>query len=169
MLDAAKISEKIMAMNDDVWTRHSSPLSVYTRFTVLPLLSLAVWSRAWIGIYSLIPIIISILWIWLNPRVFKAPKHTDTWASKGTFGERVYLLRNELGIPSHHLKAVRILMTLSFFGLPFLIYGLYRFDIYSVIIGNIIVMTFKAWVVDRMVWIFDDMAEIHPEFKNWIK
>ena len=169
MLDAAKISEKIMKMNDDVWARHASPLSVYSRFTILPIISLAVWSRAWIGAYSFIPIILSFLWIWLNPRLFKAPKHTDNWASKGTFGERVYLLRHELMIPSHHLRVVRILMAISFFGLPFLIYGLYRFDIYSVILGNVIVMAFKAWVVDRMVWIFHDMSEIHPEFKKWIK
>lgn len=33
------------SMSDAVWMRHAHPWSVWTRFTVLPLLIVAIWSR----------------------------------------------------------------------------------------------------------------------------
>lgn len=37
------------AMNEEAWGRHANPWSVWTRFLALPLLVLAIWSRARIG------------------------------------------------------------------------------------------------------------------------
>jgi hypothetical protein len=31
------------------WLRHANPISVWTRFAVLPLLALSIWSRAWVA------------------------------------------------------------------------------------------------------------------------
>ena len=92
-MDLTRLAERLMIMDEESWKRHSNPWSVYTRFSILPLMSLAFWSREWIGYYSLILIIISFVWIWLNPRLFKAPTQTNNWASMGTFGERIYLDR----------------------------------------------------------------------------
>ena len=44
---------KLFGLEGDRWLRHANPVSVWTRFAVLPLLALAVWSREWIGWWSL--------------------------------------------------------------------------------------------------------------------
>ena len=49
MADPYHGAERLMGMSDAVWARHANLWSVYTRFTVLPLLVMAIWSRAWIG------------------------------------------------------------------------------------------------------------------------
>ncbi len=37
---------RAFAMSDEVWALHTNPWSVWTRFTVLPLLVLAIWTYA---------------------------------------------------------------------------------------------------------------------------
>jgi Family of unknown function (DUF6653) len=44
---------KLFGLEGDKWMRHANPVSVWTRFAVLPLMALAVWSREWIGWWSL--------------------------------------------------------------------------------------------------------------------
>src|SRR4029453_10046537 len=39
----------LFGLKGDSWMRHANPWSVWTRFAVLPLLILAIWSRDWIG------------------------------------------------------------------------------------------------------------------------
>jgi hypothetical protein len=46
----------LFGLQDDGWLRHANPVSVWTRFAVLPLLAISIWSRDWIGWWSLIPI-----------------------------------------------------------------------------------------------------------------
>lgn len=158
-----------MSMDDASWHRHSNPWSVYTRFTTLPLISLAVYSREWLGVYSLLPVILSLFWVWLNPRLFSPPKTTNNWASMGTFGERIYLNRKCEELPAHHLKFCLMLQLLSALGLPFFCYGLYSLDIWLIILGNVWIMAFKAWFVDRMVWLYMDMKSSNPVYQGWLK
>ncbi|MEM7317386.1 MAG: DUF6653 family protein [Pseudomonadota bacterium] len=84
------LSERAMGMNEQTWARHANPLSVYSRFSVLPLMSLAIWSRETLGWWVLLPVALVCLWTWWNPRAFGVPSATDTWASRGTFGERFF-------------------------------------------------------------------------------
>ncbi|UGA53461.1 DUF6653 family protein [Vibrio sp. VB16] len=155
-MDFTKLSEQLMTMNDDSWAKHSNPWSVYTRFTILPLISVSFYSQHWIGSYSWLLVLASFIWIWLNPRLFKAPKQTDNWASRGTFGERIYLNRAVCAIPTHHQKATNVLQCLSALGMMPFLYGLYSLDIWVLIIGNIWIILCKAWFVDRMVWVYMD-------------
>ena len=168
-MDILKWSEKLMVMDDETWSRHSNPWSVYTRFTTLPLISFAFYSREWVGLYSVILIALSFLWVWLNPRLFSAPKRTNNWASMGTFGERMYLNRAHVVIPSHHLRACRVLLALSAMGLPFFLYGLYSLDIWLLILGNLWVTVIIAWFVDRMVWLYMDLKESDSLYQSWFK
>ena len=55
-MDIFKAAERLMAMDDAAWTRHANPWSGISRFSCGPLLILAIWSRDWIGWWSLIPI-----------------------------------------------------------------------------------------------------------------
>lgn len=155
-MDFTRLSEKLMKMDEDSWARHSNPWSVYTRFTILPLISVSFYSQHWIGSYCWVFVFISLIWIWLNPRLFKAPKQTDNWASKGTFGERIYLNRSVRAISKHHQTAANVLQFLSALGMIPFLYGLYSLDIWVLVIGNIWIILCKAWFVDRMVWVYMD-------------
>lgn len=168
-MDLTKLSEKLMSMDENTWQCHSNPLSVYTRFTALPLISLAFWSRDSLGIYSIIPILISFVWVWLNPRVFGAPISTNNWASMGTFGERIYLNRKNVTIPDHHTKVCQVLLGLQILGLPIWMYGLYSLKIWPLMFGTAWLMVTKAWFVDRMVWLYRDMKDRDPIYQSWLK
>lgn len=168
-MDITKYAEKVMLMDDETWQKHANPWSVYSRFTALPIVSLAFWSREWLDTYSMIFIALSFLWIWVNPRLFGAPNKTNNWASMGTFGERIYLNRKDETIPIHHIKTCRTLQLLSAMGLPFFIYGLYSLNLWVLILGNFWIMVFKAWFVDRMVWLYMDMKDSNPRYQSWFK
>jgi hypothetical protein len=40
---------KAFGLGGEKWMRHANPISVWTRFAVLPMLAASVWSRDWIG------------------------------------------------------------------------------------------------------------------------
>jgi len=86
--------------------RHANPWSVWTRFGVVSLIVLAVWSRDWIGWYSLIPVGLSLVWMMVNPLFFPAPRSTRNWASRGVFGERVWSERRNVEIPAQFRSPV---------------------------------------------------------------
>ena len=166
-MDLFKGAERSMGMDDAPWARHANPLSVWTRFTCLPLLILAIWSRIWLGWGALLLVALAILWTWWNPRAFPAPKRTDGWASKGTFGERVFLNRKTIPIPEHHRKWALFLGFLSATGLPPLIWGLWSLDVALTILGVVLLVLPKVWFVDRMVWLYEDMKGKHPDYAAW--
>ncbi len=168
-MDIFARAEKMMSMDDSTWMRHASPWSVWTRFlTMVPLISLAFWSRAWLGWYALIPIALTFFWVWYNPRAFPPPRSTDNWASKGTFGERIFLERRHKDIAPHHLRAVTILTVFSFMGALIWVYGLYALNVWATVAGVIGVVLPKAWFVDRMVWIYEDMKDTDPKYAVWL-
>ena len=158
----------LFRMDDDAWARHANPWSVWTRVVSLPLLMLAVWSRLWIGWWSLLPISGVILWLWINPRAFPPPRSTDNWASKGVLGERVWLNRREVPVPEHHRLVPNILSAFSVVGAVFFIWGLVWLEIWPALFGLVLVMLCKLWFVDRMVWLYEDMKDQHPPYREWL-
>ncbi|QMU58922.1 MAG: hypothetical protein GKR98_12410 [Boseongicola sp.] len=168
-MDAFDATERSMGMKDATWARHANPWSVWTRFTCLPLLILAIWSRDWFGWYSLVPIALACLWIWWNPRAFPVPASTDNWASKGTFGERIFLNRKTIPIPQHHLRWAYVLGFASAIGIPPLIWGLWTLDFEWTLIGAILTVLPKVWFVDRMVWLYEDRKDSDPTYQSWLR
>jgi len=73
MMNLEQKIASLFRMTDEVWARHANPWSVRTRYLALPALIFSIWSRIWIGLWSLVPILLSIVWIWINPRVFAIP------------------------------------------------------------------------------------------------
>ncbi len=147
-----------MTMDDAAWDRHANPWSLYSRIPILPFLALAIWSRDWIGWWCLVPIGLVVIWTWANPRAFPKPDRFDTWAAKGTRGERVFLARHETPIPEHHRKWALALTWVSAAGLPFFVWGLWVFDLSAVICGVALMLGGKIWFVDRMVWLYEDVT-----------
>ena len=158
----------LFRMTDEVWARHANPWSVWTRYLALPVLILSIWSRAWIGPWSLLPILLSIVWIWINPRVFAIPSSTKTWASKAVLGERVWLNRKKIPIPKHHQPIINILNTISAIGSLLCIWGLIKQSGWGTIFGMVMVVLGKSWFLDRMVWLYDEMKNDNPDYRSWL-
>ncbi len=155
-------------MSPEVWARHANPLSVWTRYAALPVLIFAIWSRAWIGWWSVLPVIVVLVWLWLNPRVFSRPSSTRNWASKAVLGERVWLNRKEIPIPGHHNNAIVVLNIITGVGSLVLIYGLIALSVLATVVGTCVVVLGKSWFLDRMVWLFDEMVEKHCSYREWL-
>jgi len=148
---------KSFNLHGDNWMKHANPWSIWTRFATLPFLILAIWSRVWIDWYSLIPIILLIIWLKMNPTQFKNPKNLDNWGSKSVLGEKYWSERKMKSVPKQHNTPVLILTILQAIGGIILIVGLWKLDISLIIIGTIIIYMAKMWFLDRMVWIFENM------------
>ncbi|MDF1607108.1 hypothetical protein PZ897_02855 [Hoeflea sp. YIM 152468] len=157
-----KAIESVMMMDDPTWARHASPWSFWTRVPLLALFALAVWSRVWIGWWSLVPIGLVLVWTLVNPRAFSPPATLDNWASQVVLGERCWLARKTKPIPAHHAKAAMILSLLSGLSIIPLAYGLWVLDAWAVFAGAMLASVFKLWFGDRMAWLWADMAD-RPE------
>lgn len=152
----AKFSERLMSMDDATWARHSNPLSGWTRLTILPFLCFAVWSRVWLGWGAIWLILIVIVWTWVNPRLFGPPIHNHAWMTQAVLGERVWIDRDAIPIPAHHIRIGRILMIVAGIGVLVLIYAVWQLDLSWLIAGLVTSMGAKLWFLDRMVWLLAD-------------
>lgn len=150
-----RAAERLMSMDERVWARHANPLSVYSRFTVLPLLVLAIWSRTWLDHWALAVIALAVVWAWINPRLFPPPRDLDNWASRGVLGERVFLNRRD-EVPAHHRAWAAGLALASLPGVVILVCGLWMLDGVLTMFGTVLTMGPKIWFVDRMNWIYAD-------------
>ena len=160
---------KIMSMDDTTWQRHANPLSVWTRVvTGLPVLILAIWSIKLLQGWSLLSITLAFLWLWLNPRLFNKPKNTDNWASKVTFGERIWLARKTVAIPVHHARWAMFLSLVAGIGFVTAMIGAYLNILLPTLVGGIISWFGKMWFCDRMVWLFEDMKNTDPQYASWL-
>ena len=141
---------RLFGLQGDSWQRHANPLSVWTRFAVLPLLALAVWSRDWIGWWSLAAVALVLVFMVVNPLLFGEPRSTRNWASEAVFGEHIWSDRDTVEIPgqfrSSRVPAVTTALQLA---------------------GLVLAQTAKGWYLDRMVLLFEDMKARHPEYAAW--
>jgi len=167
-MNYGKWLEGLMGMNDATWKRHANPWSVWTRIPILPLLAVAIWSRVWIGWWSLVPITLLVLWTILNPRAFGVPSSTDNWASMATFGERVWLARKTQPIPQHHARFSAVLNAVTALGMIPFVYGLVAYNALAVILGLVLIILGKLWFLDRMVWLYLDMKDRDPDYASWL-
>lgn len=150
--------EQSMRMDETTWARHANPWSVWTRIPILPLLALAIFSRTWIGWRCLVPIAALVVWTYINPRAFPPPPHLDSWSARGVMGERLWLARYETPIPKHHERMAAILSISAGIGVAVLAYGLIVLDGWATVAGVAIALGAKLWFVDRMVWLWDEVA-----------
>jgi hypothetical protein len=156
-------------MDEATWARHANPWSVWTRVATLPVLLLALSSHVWIGWWSLVAVLGVSLWTWVNPRLFRPPVSTRSWASRATFGERIWLNRQAIPIPGHHARAAALLSIASATGFLISIYGAIAIDATALAGGGVLAWTAKMWFVDRMVWLYEDMKDHSPEYRSWLR
>lgn len=158
----------IFGLKGSSWLKHASPASVWSRYFILVFLCLSVWSRVWIGWYCLIPLSIFIIWTKINPLFFHKPKNINSWASKCVIGEMMFSNRKNVPIASHHLPVIWFLYIVQFTGLAFICLGLYFLDMWSTIMGLVMVYLGKSWFLDRMVWIHQE-TNSDPNYLEMLK
>jgi hypothetical protein len=157
----------LFRLTEENWMKHANPWSVWTRYSVLPVIILAFWSRVWIEWWSVIPVILSLAWLFFNPVLFKKARSTKNWASKSVLGERVWLNRDKRDIPQHHKTLPSILNGISFIGMLLSIWAIVMLSVWPAIVGMSLVFLGKSWYLDRMVWLYEDMKHV-PEYENWL-
>ena len=157
----------LFKLTDENWMKHANPWSVWTRYSVLPIIVLAFWSRVWIGWWYLIPAIISLAWMFLNPVFFNRVKSTKNWASKAVLGERVWMNRDKIDVPEYHKNVPKILNTISSVGMIISIWAIVMLSVWPAILGIALAYLGKSWYLDRMVWLYEDMKHL-PEYEKWL-
>ncbi|WP_108658429.1 DUF6653 family protein [Acuticoccus kandeliae] len=157
--DLAARAERLMAMDDAAWARHANPWSVWTRVLLLPAFALALFSRAWIGWWCLLPVGLCLVWTFVNPRAFQPPRHLDSWAARAVMGERLWLAHGTRPIPAHHIAPARALLAASALGVAVLAYGIIVLDPWATVAGCVLGGGAKLWFADRMVWLCDESGD----------
>jgi uncharacterized protein DUF6653 len=159
---------RAFGLKGDVWLRHANPASVLTRFAILPMLALSIWSRDWIGWWCLVPIALSIAWLVVNPMAFPEPASTRHWASRSVLGERVWTEGDKASFPAAFRSPVPAVATaFQLVGAAVLIYGLVVLDPIATALGIVIAQLAKLWYLDRMVLLFDAMKSRKAEYAAW--
>jgi hypothetical protein len=143
---------------DAAGQRHANPWSVYTRIPGPALLSAAIWSRARLGRWSLVPVGVVCLWLAVNPHVFPPPRSLDHWASRAVLGETFWTNRRTTPVPARHRVAPTVLTVVNCLGLPFIARGLVVRNGWTVLFGLAVHMAGKNWFLDRMALLYDDMT-----------
>lgn len=158
----------IFNLTDENWMKHANPWSVWTRYSVLPLIVFAFWSRIWISWWCLIPGILSIGWMFFNPIFFPKPTSTQNWASQSVLGERVYLNRDKVDIPAIHKSPIySVLNGISSIGMLIAIWAIVYYSVWGAILGISLTYLGKSWYLDRMVWLYSEMKELNDRYKSW--
>jgi hypothetical protein len=160
---------RLFGLHGDAWLRHANPVSVWTRFAVLPLLALSIWSRDWIGWWSLLALAASIVFMVVNPVLFPPPASTRNWASRAVFGERVLNEAASAELPRQFrsTRVTHVTYAFQVAGLAQLAYGLVELDVVATVAGLLLLQCAKAWFLDRMVLLFEDVKARHPEYAAW--
>jgi hypothetical protein len=141
-------------MNDEMWKRHANPWSVWTRFAAIPAFILAVWSRIWLGWWSLIPISVVIGWLYLNVFIFSPIAIPRSWASKGIYGEKLWLSKRTK-IPKHYADVQRWLIILGIVGMLMVVWGLFQLHAWISLLGAVVLIFAQLWRIDRFSTLYE--------------
>jgi hypothetical protein len=166
--DFGKRISGAFGLKGEGWMRHANPASVWSRFSVLPLLAGSVWSRRWLGWRCVIPLGLSSAWLFANPLFFSPPRSTRNWASKGVLGERIWTEGDRSDLPPQFDSRVPMAAVVyQALGLPPLVYGLAKLEAGPTIAGILLVQGGKLWYIDRMVLLFDEMKTKDAAYAAW--
>jgi len=159
---------RIAGMDEQAWKRHANPWSVWTRFAAIPFLILAIWSRAWIGWWALVPLAVVLVWLWWNPHAFKPIEEPTTWSSKGIYGERLWL-KDRSRVPADFKVAQRLWTAAGVVGLVLLVWGLSALEIWPTVAGAAFVVYGQLWRIDRLGLFYDQIgAELDTQGGNQV-
>lgn len=93
-------------------------------------------------------------WLWLNPRVFPAVTEPRSWASKGIYGEKLWL-HEPAKVPPDLRVALRWLVLPGLVGFVLLGWGLIRLLVWPTVIGATLIVVAQLWRIDRLGRLYD--------------
>jgi hypothetical protein len=115
-----------------------------------------------------VPVVLSVVFLMVNPLLFGEPRSTRNRASRGVFGERVWSERTSVAPPAQFTTAVlNVTYAIQLIGAAVLAYGLIRLEVVDTVAGLVILQTAKAWFIDRQVLLFEDMKTRNPQYARW--
>jgi hypothetical protein len=152
---------RLFRMDDEGWRRHANLWSVYTRFAAIPALILAVWSRTWIGWWSLLPVAGVVLWLFINPHLFPPVSSNHSWAARGIYGERLWLERRGRNLPRGYREVLRWLAIPGAAGGILLVWGLIQLSVWPTLFGATLLALAQLWRIDRLGLLYEKMSTEH--------
>ncbi len=158
----------LLGMDAEVWRRHASGWSVWTRFATLPVFFLAIWSHQWLGWLAACGLVaLVVVWLWLNPRIFPAPKRFDSWHARATFGERIWLNRAIVPIPAAEARLALALSLVTGTGFVLGTWGAIENALTPTVAGGALTYAGKLAFLNRMARLYDRMRDAHPVYRSW--
>lgn len=157
-----------LRLSDENWMRHVHPCNVWMRYTTLPLLLLSIWSRQWWSWWSIVPGALVLGWWLFYPLVFSTPLTTKSWASKSVLGERVYLQRDQVPLLAIHRSPIpKLLHVAIVIGSLVTLWAAVYYALFVAILSMSLTCLSRSWLLDRMVWLYEDMKHVHDAYAAW--
>ena len=154
-MDVADGVAKAFGMTDEAWRRHANPWSVWTRFAAIPLMLLAVWSRIWIGWWSVLPAAAAVIvWLFVDPRAFPPVSEPRSWAARGIYGERARVRNRDL-VPPDHRVVLRSLVAVGVIGFGLVLWGVIALEVWPTVFGATLVVMAQLWRIDGFGWLWE--------------
>jgi len=163
-----KVLLRLFGMSDEVWARHVNPLSVWTRMPIIGLIALAIWSRVWLGWWSLALLALIAVWTWANPRVFSRPHSTRHWSSRSVLGERLWLERKKIALTARERLMPHVGNFISLIGLVVMAYGLIDLVVWATVVGTVLTIGGKLYFLDEMTRIYAAHKDEDPGWAGWL-
>jgi hypothetical protein len=85
------------------------------------------------------------------------------------FGEHIWSDRDTVELPRQFpdSKVPAVSTAIQVAGVALLAYGLIELDLLTTVAGLVLSQTAKAWYLDRMVLLYEDMKARNPEYAAW--
>src|SRR5829696_9161136 len=118
---------------------------------------------------SLAAVAVVLVFMMVNPLLFRESGSTRNWASMSVFGEHIWSDRDTVELPPQFVtsKVPAVAIAIQVAGVALLAYGLIELDLLTVAAGLVLAQTAKAWYLDRMVLLYEDMKTRNPEYAAW--
>jgi hypothetical protein len=91
----------------------------------------------------------------VNPGAFPAVDVPTCWASKGIYGERIWLQQRD-SLSSENRRVLRLLVIPGAAGIALVAWGLIALDVWPTVFGAKLVVLAQLWRIDRLVRVYDD-------------
>jgi hypothetical protein len=137
-------------MSEFLWSRHANPWSVWTAVAAFPLLVLALYRRS----RSLLGGVL--LFVTLNPLLFRPPSDDRAWATRVVLGEQVWLDDGVLPSREAAMAAASAPVYLATFAAAL------RKWRWGTLGGTVLSMTLMLRFFARMVQRYDEQAATAP-------
>ncbi len=150
---------KIMHMTEKVWSRHTNPLSVWTRIASTPIPFVILWFRSelsW-GVWPLLGA--SVLWFWINPRMFPEPHKKDGWTSRSILGEQLWLSKSAPRPTSLEALLIWASLATGIAGLVCAVAGVWFYAFSATVFGVVSMMLSKLVLLIPMASMYDRGVE----------